>query len=407
PPGANDTCLISNVPMFLYSELDPMYSSTLARVNSSTTVFYRCKQNFHRKPGHIAGCPRPGELQHSKVPDHAMGNNQSFPVATVFTYECKPGRQIIAGLNATSVTCWSNFTWSAVTEFCEALPGKNDTCSMSNLPTFLYSELDPIYSNLSDPINSSVIVVYRCKQNFHRNPYEDGSVTCVNGSWIHTNDSCSPGCNRPQELNYSSVPDHVMGNNQTFRIGTVLTYECKSGSKIIAGMNASSVTCSHNYTWSKAKEFCEGKKENCSMSNLPTFRYSELDPIYRNLTDPLPPTIFVVYRCKPDFLRNPYEDGKIACVNGSWVYANDSCSPGCQRPGDLKYAKVPEHVMGNKQTFHVGTVFQYVCNPGYQIIPGRTPAYAICVKNLTWLKAEEFCEGNGTDGFEFLLLQNK
>lgn len=75
---------------------------------------------------------------------------------------------------------------------------------------------------------------------------------------------------------------------------------------------------------------------------------------------------------------------------------------GCQRPEDLLFARVPDHVMGNKRTFPVGTVFQYECNPGYQIISGMNPSYAICASNLTWMKTGEFCEGNCTRWFRIL-----
>ncbi|XP_066480761.1 complement receptor type 1-like [Tiliqua scincoides] len=521
-PLPETKCLISKLPVFQYSELEPKYKNLSDPLPPTISVVYQCKGNFHRNPYEDAGCKKPYNLTHARVPDHELENQDSFSVGTVFKYECNPGYQIIAGMDsgftfcwqnlswfetpefceagcerpvdykyarltnqadeykatfpvgtvltyecnpgyqiipgmvAPSLTCWGNLSWSEITEFCEAgckrpeklkyakvpddvtrnkesfpagttliyeckpgfrkIPGrrttsvicrrnfkwseitefceeKKENCSISTLPKFTYSELEPKYKNLLDPLPPNISVVYRCKENFHRNPYEDGIISCMNGSWAFTDDSCGPGCKRPPDLKYARVPDRALGNESSFYIGAVIEYECKPGYRPIPGMDPSYTVCGVGYLWIPATEFCEASKDGCYITKLPKFEYSELDPKYTGLSEYVPPLSSVVYQCKENFHPKPDGNNTIVCVNGSWIHTNDSCGPGCKKPEIFTYASVPGHTLQNKDSFPVGSVLTYECNPGFQAIPGMVASSVVCRENLTWSEPTEFCEG--------------
>lgn len=69
------------------------------------------------------------------------------------------------------------------------LPALKLNCSTATLPTFVYSELAPKYTNLSD-VTFGSNVTYTCKAGFHRIVGENDTVICGNGTWIYNKDSC-------------------------------------------------------------------------------------------------------------------------------------------------------------------------------------------------------------------------
>lgn len=87
-------------------------------------------------------------------------------------------------------------------------------------------------------------------------------------------------------------------------------------------------------------------------------------------------------------------------ISSSFVFSKCSSffffAAGCHRPKPLKFASVPASAFGNASTFPIGTVFQYVCNPGYINIPGVNLTNVTCRKDNEWTEIAEFCEGKGT-----------
>lgn len=65
------------------------------------------------------------------------------------------------------------------------------------------------------------------------------------------------GCPKPQPIQFAAVPANVLEVNY-FPAGTVVTYRCNRGYRIIPGQRPSEATCLQNLTWTKAAEFCEG-----------------------------------------------------------------------------------------------------------------------------------------------------
>ncbi|XP_048337938.1 complement decay-accelerating factor-like [Sphaerodactylus townsendi] len=101
----------------------------------------------------------------------------------------------------------------------------------------------------------------------------------------------------------------------------------------------------------------------------------------------------VPYRCVDGFYHMHGKTDVTTCLeNSQWSPIEEFCENRCPVPVSLKYAAPKPEELRKKTHYTPGTALTYVCQPGYEPIPGRTPVLT-CLPNNSWSEVPAFCKG--------------
>uniref|UniRef100_A0A670ZDJ2 Sushi domain-containing protein n=1 Tax=Pseudonaja textilis TaxID=8673 RepID=A0A670ZDJ2_PSETE len=100
-----------------------------------------------------------------------------------------------------------------------------------------------------------------------------------------------------------------------------------------------------------------------------------------------PSGMLVKYTCNPGYAL--IGEATIQCIdNGMWSSPAPTCN--CDIPMRLDFAELTDEYQ-KMNSFPVGSLVQYKCNPGYVKHP-RMNASSICIRNQVWSEVQEFCK---------------
>ncbi|XP_072281332.1 complement receptor type 1-like isoform X3 [Pyxicephalus adspersus] len=186
-------------------------------------------------------------------------------------------------------------------------------------------------------------------------------------------------CGSPPNILYGMLEEQFSTQN-TFRIGSVVTYKCITNYANIPGA-ANTAICMSNGRWSLLDTFC--KPNFCS--SLPRLDYAQPK------VSLLDKTIFTkgfkaFYDCRPGYTRVPGKINYVICTgDGTWSLPENFCTRRtCGNPGEANNAEMIA------EDFLFGSKVTYICNPGYKMVSRRN--YRECLANGAWSNALPECE---------------
>ncbi|XP_032073620.1 complement receptor type 2 isoform X2 [Thamnophis elegans] len=285
-------------------------------------------------------CPPPPDIQ------NGMHNNQKtgiFPSGIFVKYTCNPGYALIGEetLNCTNAGKWSSPAPNCEVVICQPPPDIQNGIR-SNQETAVFP--------------SGMLVKYTCNPGYAL--IGEATIKCIDdGMWSSPAPNCEGGnCGIPIRLDFAELTDEYQKMN-SFPVGSLVQYKCKSGYVKLPGMNASSI-CIRNQVWSEVQEFC--KKKSCGHPGEPEngrLIVSE-DFLFGSTLN---------YTCEEGYKL--IGDSSIKCaLNGKsvkWSGKLPECQPIlCPSPPNIPHGK---HTGKLLQDFFYGTTVTYMCDKGYPL----------------------------------------
>ncbi|KAL7985352.1 hypothetical protein Chor_003922, partial [Crotalus horridus] len=201
----------------------------------------------------------------------------------------------------------------------------------------------------------------------------------MDGTWNPPIPVCEPGrqCPPPPD-----IQNGIRSNQETgvFPSGMLVKYTCNPGYVLIG---AATLNCTNAGRWSSPAPNCEVVQcqtppdiQNGTRSNQETAIF--------------PSGMIVKYTCNPGYAL--IGEATIQCMdNGTWSSPAPNCEGGnCATPIRLDFAELTDEYQ-KMNSFPVGSLVQYKCNPGYVKHP-RMNASSICIRNQVWSEVQEFCK---------------
>ncbi|XP_070604625.1 complement receptor type 1-like [Erythrolamprus reginae] len=312
----------------------------------------------------IIPCSTPPNIPHGK---HNGQYSQYFDYGTVVTYTCDKGYPLIG--NA-SIFCTSkdglNGEWSG-RAYCGVTP-----CPSPHIKN------GRIVAGISSTYKYNQKVSFECIEGHKM--VGSREIHCQgDGTW----DPLAPIC--VQVVQCPPPPDIQNGtrsNQETgvFPRGIFVKYTCNPGYALIGD---ATIQCMDNGRWSSLASNCEVVQclpppdiENGTRSNQETTVFSS--------------RMYVKYTCNPGYAL--IGEATIQCLdNGMWSSPAPNCEGGnCDVPIKLDFAELYD-VYQKMNSFSVGSLVKYKCNPGYFKYP-RMNASSICIRNQVWSEVQEFCK---------------
>ncbi|XP_067470027.1 sushi domain-containing protein 4-like isoform X1 [Thunnus thynnus] len=298
--------------------------------------------------GQGSGCLRPFMVQHGSA-NLSETNMSYFPVGTVLEYHCDPG-YLTDGPSI--LTCTALGHWSSEPPRCI----RSDVCQPPYQPD------NGGYTCHPSPcrrLSHGTVIEYFCDEGYIlKGDYK--YLTCQYGEWDSLMQiSClmEQGCVRPYMVQNSWV-NLTETNRGLFPVGTVLQYSCDPG---YLPDGPSILTCTTLGRWSSEPPRCIRSGACLPLSEPENGGYT---------CHPSPCRMFshgtvIEFFCDKGFvLKGDYN--YLTCQDGQWDGPMQiSCViQGCTRP--FMEQHVSSNLTGTKNnSFPVGTVLEYRCDPGY------------------------------------------
>ncbi|KAM3841743.1 complement receptor type 1-like [Vipera latastei] len=309
-------------------------------------------------------CLPPPNIPHGK---HSGMYLKDFYYGTAVRYTCDKGYPLIG--NA-SIYCTSkdglNGEWSG-----------RAYCGVTHCPS-------PQIKNGRIVAGVSSIYKYKQKVSFEciggHNMVGSRVIHCqMDGTWDPPIPACESGrqCPPPPD-----IQNGIRSNQETgvFPSGMLVKYTCNPGYDLIG---EATLHCTNAGRWSSPAPNCEVVQcqtppdiQNGTRSNQETAVF--------------PSGMFVKYTCNPGYAL--IGEATIQCMdNGTWSSPAPNCEGGnCATPIRLEFAELSDEYK-KMNSFPVGSLVQYKCNPGYVKHP-RMNASSICIRNQVWSEVQEFCK---------------
>ncbi|XP_030417497.1 C4b-binding protein alpha chain-like isoform X1 [Gopherus evgoodei] len=265
-------------------------------------------------------------------------DQREFLVGTVVTYSCRPGYTRIPGVSS-HVTCFTNFTWSKVSELCQKTRCPKPV--VENGKQISPVETEYTYANR---------VVFQCDPDYILRGSE-GIVCRSDGMWHPPVPFCDKTCGRPPTLMNGL---HNGGMKEYFPYDSQVTYSCGQGLSLIG---ESSIYCTSdgvNMMWSGPAPQCKVVRcprpevENGKMmSTRQAFTYN----------------VTVRFSCKEGYLLHGSRVSQCQDDN-TWNPPVPSCQPvQCSKP-DVQNGRMV-NALDEKMWYNVNESITFKCSPGY------------------------------------------
>nr|XP_060628606.1 complement receptor type 2-like [Anolis sagrei ordinatus] len=169
-----------------------------------------------------------------------------YPADSKVSYTCRLGYNTIPGVSST-VTCFTNYTWTALPVFCEGKPC-GDPSKPENGDTVILTNLLYLAK-----------VNFICEEGYKLNG--SSSAQCVlegdGVKWKPDPPKCQRDCPAPARQPHATLRDGPA--KASYPVGTVLRYDCIPGYQFKSGVRPI-IRCQANFKWSSESSLCEGKK---------------------------------------------------------------------------------------------------------------------------------------------------
>ena len=202
--------------------------------------------------------------------------------------------------------------------------------------------------------------IYTCNEGYSL--VGDTVRNCMeNGTWSGKIPECLPRlCSEP-----ISIPNGQNKHSQSLEYGSVVTYSCNKGFKLIGGGER---VCGHNSDWSGQPPVCANTTQTCLVPQLITSGYIAFD-------GNLEVGSMAWYDCNDEHELIGNSE-RICLGGGSWSGNDPSCNPKhCSSVTHLKNGRVKGNI------FDLGSSLQFSCDSGY-ILNGKSAI--LCSDKGTW-----------------------
>ncbi|XP_063693825.1 sushi, von Willebrand factor type A, EGF and pentraxin domain-containing protein 1-like isoform X1 [Bolinopsis microptera] len=366
-------------------------------------------------------CPHPEVAQHMKTttyPDPAATDGKYRPY-TEIEYECEDGWELVGSM---IISCQQDGTWREDVPRCE------------------HSECEPLANVTHGRIVKESDILRRIECDPCYGPTNPGAeiLQCIDGRW-------SPPKPTECEVKQCSKPDHAVGNGRltanTIRVkyecGSSVTFKCDE-SYALTGQAV--LRCGEDEEWDNkfplcVEQVCPVLEEVANADTKYTYGGQQVhyvcdegyelygDPVRRCLngsqwSGPGPtsckvkhcgnvgdilygsvtqisggleggadtPGAAVQYKCKDDRYHLMGEDIRTCTNNKQWTYAPPECK--CV---SCPVLSLLNGIIETADENVVGTSVQYMCNPGYKMVPeGRNTR--TCLESGEWDGISPKCE---------------
>ncbi|XP_060545538.1 complement receptor type 1 [Pantherophis guttatus] len=357
-----------------------------------STVKYKCRPGYVKKPGAYSStcntnqqwskvqelckrktCGHPGEPEGGRL--LVTGD---FDLGSTAIYQCDEGYRLIGKSTRKCKVRDNKMEWTDEVPFCEIIP-----CLPP--PKIPHGRHNGEYL---DYFYYATVVIYRCDKGYPL--IGNDTITCtskdgINGEW---SGPCVLWSGMvPISSDYGSMPttpdiqNGIRSNQETgvFPSGIFVKYTCNPGYALIG---EATLRCTNAGRWSSPAPNCEVVQcqpppdiQNGTRSNQETTVF--------------PSGMLVTYTCNPGHAL--IGEATIQCIdNGMWSSPAPNCEGGsCGIPIRLDFADLTDAYQ-KMNSFPVGSLVQYKCNPGYFKHP-RVNASSICIRNQVWSEVPEFC----------------
>ncbi|NXL93129.1 C4BPA protein, partial [Alectura lathami] len=208
------------------------------------------------------------------------------------------------------------------------------------------------------------------------------TVTCrEDGRWEPPLPRCQlSSCDDPPDVQNADKA-RLAGN--LFPVGTVITYECRSGYEFSPGENTRNIRCLPDFTWTETPQPC--RRISCPDPAVKSgmyiaFRDRKAEYVFGDT---------VHLRCDAGYaFKDQSKEVVLRCgVDGTWDQEVPECAaePHCPKPVILH----GREVQNSKNDYSTGTRLKIECDAGY-VLRGRDST--VCQADESWSPPLPFCE---------------
>ncbi|XP_065258491.1 complement receptor type 1-like isoform X3 [Emys orbicularis] len=289
-------------------------------------------------------------------------DQREFLVGTVVTYSCRPGYRRIPGVSP-HVTCFTNFTWSKVSELCQKTRCPKPVVENGKQISPVKTEYT--YANR---------VVFQCDPDYILRGSE-GIVCRSDGMWHPPVPFCDKSCGRPPTLMNGL---HNGGMKEYFPYESQVTYSCGDSLSLIG---ESSIYCTSdgvNMMWSGPAPQC--KVVRCPRPEVGNGRVTTTRQAFTY-------GVTVRFSCPEGYLLHGSRVSQCQDDN-TWNPPVPSCQPvQCSKP-DVQNGRMV-NALDEKMWYNVNESITFKCSPGYQFsdhwyLPTTDSFSITCSANGNW-----------------------
>ncbi|XP_061116664.1 sushi domain-containing protein 1 isoform X3 [Conger conger] len=333
----------------------------LAKVG--TNVYYKCNAGYYNVgAGNFSVCNTSGQWDKTSMqceeincgppvifPNTDIHWDNTSRLGSIVRYTCEYGFYQEGG--SSHSTCTSARVWENITVACKEI-------DCGDPPFHPHSIVE---WNNSTKIGTEVS--YQCKPGFYNAGYGNVSLCTTDGYWNHTNILC-------QEINCGPpviFPNTDIHWDNTSRLGSVLHYTCEYG--FHKEGESSHSTCTSARVWENITVAC--KEIDCG--DPPFHPHSIM--VWNNSTKI---GTEVSYQCKPGFYNAGYGNVSLCTTDGYWNHANILCQEiNCGPP-----VIFPNTDIHWDNTSRLGSVVHYTCDYGFYQEGGS--GHSTCTSARVW-----------------------
>ncbi|XP_043356657.1 sushi, von Willebrand factor type A, EGF and pentraxin domain-containing protein 1-like [Dermochelys coriacea] len=301
-------------------------------------------------------------------------NQNKFAVKSKVEYNCRPGYTKVQPKLYLWCTLYSQ--WSDTREFCKAKscphPGEPENGRLVILTDLMFGAT----------VNFVCEEGYRLIGDAERKCVLEGSQV----TWDKEIPYCQViPCQPPPEIHHGT---HTGTSMEEFNYGTSVTYQCDTverGQVPFSLIGEPSIHCTSmdnvNGDWSGPAPEC--KVIRCEQPKVDHGKQmTGYSPVYTYRAS-------ILFECEHRYTLKGSDILKCN-ENSRW----DPQLPVCERSScdDPPYIRNTFRDHSNSNLFPAGTVVNYNCVGGYELIPGISSANVTCQKDFTWSEPEEFCQ---------------
>uniref|UniRef100_A0A8C6X9K8 Sushi domain-containing protein n=1 Tax=Naja naja TaxID=35670 RepID=A0A8C6X9K8_NAJNA len=349
-----------------------------------STVKYKCRPGYMKKAGTYSStcnrnrqwskvqelckrktCGHPGEPD-----DGRLLVTGDFDLGSTAHYKCDEGYRMIGKSTRKCKVLNNKMVWTEEVPYCEIIP-----CSPP--PEIPHGKHNGMYLY---SFYYGILIKYTCDKGYPL--IGNASIYCtskdgLNGEWSGRVYCGETPCPSPQIKNGRIVA----GVSSTYKYNQKVSFECIGGHEMVGSRE---IHCQVDGTWDPPIPVCEQMVQCQPPPDIQNGTRSNQE------TAVFPSGMLVKYTCNPGYAL--IGEATIQCIdNGMWSSPAPNCEGGnCDIPMRLDFAELTDEYQ-KMNSFPVGSLVQYKCNPGYVKHP-RMNASSICIRNQVWSEVQEFCK---------------
>ncbi|XP_028940461.1 complement receptor type 1 [Antrostomus carolinensis] len=312
-------------------------------------------------PGVWGVCQQPPRFVFAEPPTPLK---ESYPTGIELRYKCRPGYVMASG-KSPKVTCLSNSSWSATSDFCI---GKS--CGLPDIRNGKF--------NYTTNLLFGATITYTCNIGYRL--VGKPSAQCVLKDkevyWDNIPECDSIPCSPPPVIENGQL----INGDRDFTFGMAVSYSCDRDFALI-GNATIHCTVDDNLEgmWSGPAPECKVVRcENPKVKNGKRLSGFGTKHTYKNT---------VTFGCNPGHLLNG--SGVVTCeADSTWKPPLPTCDPIYCGPAPQFLFAESERAVGDSSL--AGTKLMYRCKPGYTAAHGMS-SVVTCLSDGTWSADPDFC----------------